>query len=558
VKSWPSLRPYLAPHATVVAAASLLLIGHSALTLALPRLLGDLVDLDARGHAGGAVSSVLLLLIAIGLARYVVEAAVLHLLGCAAGRFVRALRSDLHRRLMAAPLGFHSERAVGELTSRLVNDVSLLHALLASLLAQLLKSLLLLVGGIALLALTDARLTMWLILLILPVAAVIRVAGRRLHAAAADVQSRLGDVSALASEHLHTIHTIKGLGSEAAAQTALDRQLDGLYEEAQRRVRIQVVAQPAIAALALAAFIAVTWLGGGALVTGRLTPAVLATCLVYAGIVAMAGNAVATLYGELQQARAAADRVAALLHAPVEPIAQPAVFPAPFRGGVEFVDVDFAYADVPVLDNVSFEVPPAETVAFLGANGSGKSSILKLALGLYRPTGGRILVDGVDLARINVRELRARTGYLPQDPVLFRGTIRSNLLFGLPAPPRLRAVDDAVDAVGLRAVIRVLPAGYDTAVGEGGVTLSTGQRARLALARLLLRDPRLILLDEPTAALDEDVVSLVEAIVRDRLAGRTILLVTHEPRLYALASQVIGLRGGCVEREPAAGQPDPR
>lgn len=315
---YTKMRQYIRPHAGVIIFAGVLLVGESSVNLSLPKILGYFVDAGVLEHPTKSLWWVFLILTGVFLVRYGFTISHTNLLGSAAARFVQRVRGKIFERLLSAKLEFHTKQSVGELTSRLVNDVSLIHSIVSSYLAQLVTRMLMLLGGIALLLYLDWKLTIWLFAVMPPVVLLIYFIGRQLRSALRDVQKRIGKMSALSSEHLSAIYTVKAFGYEGECLSAVSDQLDDVLEAALRRVRFQMVFRPTMGLLSFAIFGTLAWTGAWALDAGRLSPGALVTFLLYAGIVGASATTLAGLYGNLQEALGAADRVFAIFDAPIE------------------------------------------------------------------------------------------------------------------------------------------------------------------------------------------------------------------------------------------------
>ena len=539
---------HVRPHAGIILLAGIFLTGESSVSLAVPKLLGKFIDSGALTKSVGSLWWVLLVLGGAFFLRYGFSIGHTYILGTAAARFTRSIRGDIYERLMSAELAFHTGQSVGELISRLINDVQILRRIVRSDLASLMTGFLMLAGGTALLIHTDWQLAVWFFAAVPPVVLLVRLLGKRLRSVARDVQKMFGEMTALASEHLHTIHTVKAFGQEGECVEAVCDRLDGLLDVSLRWAFLQALFQPAMGLLSFAMFGALAWAGIWALDIGRLSPGTLLTFLMYAGLVGASATKLAGLYGNVQEVLGASERVMEILDSPIESSDVGSLpLPEDFRGEVEIKDLRFSYVkDVPVLRGVTLHVPAGQTVALVGPSGVGKSTIINLLLRFYEPGAGSILIDGIDLQKINRQELRRSIGYVPQNPVLFQGTIRSNLLFGVGAASQA-AIEEAAREAFIHEFIEGLPDGYDTYVGEGGLTLSVGQRQRIALARMILKNPRLMLLDEPTSALDGQSEGFIREILRSRLNGCTILLVTNKPSMVQIADQVFVLQNGRIE-----------
>ena len=415
---------------------------------------------------------------------------------------------------------------------------------------QALRNLLLLVGGLAVLLVTNPRLT-GLVLLVVPLVVLpIVVIGRRVRTLSRTAQDRVADLGASTEEHLNAVRIVQAFAQETAVAERTARLAEAAFAAASRYAFARALLGAVVIALVFGAIVVVLWIGGRDVLEGRITGGELASFVFYAVVVASAVGGLSEIVGDLQRAAGATERIAELLQTRPTIAAPPR--PVPLRGRgrgtLRFERVTFAYPsrpDRPVLVDFDLEVAPGETVALVGPSGAGKTSVLQLALRFYDPLAGRVRFDGIDLRELDPAELRRRIGLVPQEPVIFSADARTNIAFGRPEADAA-AVRAAAEAAAALEFLEALPQGFSTFLGEKGVQLSGGQRQRIAIARALLCDPELLLLDEATSSLDAESERLVQEALERLRRGRSCLVVAHRLATVRKADRIVVLDEGRV------------
>ncbi len=543
------LAPLVRPYALRLVVAFLFLVVAAAAGLVFPAVLRYLLDAAFELKDRGALDRIALGLLGVFAVQGVANFVQVFLLSSSTERIVAALREQTYAHLIRLSPAFFTERRTGELTSRLSSDLALLQSLLSTWISELSRQTLFLIGGIVMMFVTNPRLTLTTLAVVPLVVGAAFTFGRALRKASTSVQDRIGEAMGMADESFGSIRTVQSFTREGIETQRFGALLHDLVGVAVYRARIRALFFGVVGFVAFGSVAAVLWQGGAQVVEGKLTAGTLVAFLFYALFVAAAVGTLATLFGNFQEATGAATRVFELLDA--EPTVRepehPHRFTEPVRGAVTLEAVAFRYQpDLPdVVQDISLEIAPGEVVALVGRSGAGKTTIASLLPRFWDVTSGRITLDGIDIRSLSLDSLRTSIGIVPQEPVLFSGTIRENIAYARP---------DASDAEVLRAAqaahawefIERLPEQWNTRVGERGVKLSGGQRQRIAIARVFLKDPAVVILDEATSSLDTESERYVEQALEQLLQGRTTLLIAHRLSTVRRADRVVVLDHGRI------------
>lgn len=537
------VRPY---RALLIVAGTFLLISTS-ISLSIPLVARSALDNVLKTQQIGAMDRLALLMLALILIASLLGFAEHLLIATMGNRIVMDMRGRLFAHLQRLPVAFFDKARSGNLTSHLSNDVTLLQETLTGDLVRLAGNVVTLVGGIAMALFIDWRLTAIVVGLLASVFSLFVVFGARLRRLTRLSLDALSDTMGAMTEALANIRLVKAFAREDHETARARTKLENVYRLAIRSSAFEGTLGFFGGVGFTAILIAVIWYGGRSVLSGQMTTGTLVAFFLTVMIISGPMGSLASLYARLQRATGAADRLFALLDTPPEPPDAPDAVAFPDGpGAITFESVDFAYApDLPVLSKLSLDVPAGKVTALVGASGAGKTTLALLLYRFYDPQQGCIRIDGAPIEKIRRQELRENIGLVPQEPVLFNGTIRENIRYG-----RLEATDAEIEAAAKAAhvaeFVENLPEKYDTPLGERGVTLSGGQRQRVAIARALLKNPRILVLDEATSALD----TRSEALVRDALdrlmQGRTTLVIAHRLTTIQNADQIAVLHEGQV------------
>ncbi|QFT57323.1 Putative multidrug export ATP-binding/permease protein [Sulfitobacter sp. THAF37] len=544
-----SLMPFMRPYRGLMAMAVLALVLTATVSLTLPLAVRRVVDnfrvaetelLDRYFLAALGIAA--LLAVGTGL-RY----ALVTRLG---ERVVADIRRAVFDRVISMSPAFYERIMTGEVLSRITTDTTLILSVIGSSVSIALRNALIFVGGLALMLLTSAKLT-GLVLLIVPAVIIpILVLGRRLRVISRENQDWIAASSGNASESLGAVQTVQAFTHETVTRDAFARMTEGSFDAARRRIKTRAAMTVIVIFLVFSGVVGVLWIGANDVRAGDMTPGALVQFVIYAVMVAGAVAALSEIWGELQRAAGATERLVELLNAEdmVQDPATAAALPEPARGHISFEDVHFAYPARPgtaALDGVTLDIQPGETVAFVGPSGAGKTTIIQLILRFYDPASGRITLDGVDLRDVARDTFRRAIALVPQDPVIFAATASENIRFGRPDATDAE-VEAAARAAAAHDFISALPEGYDSYLGERGVMLSGGQKQRIAIARAILRDAPVLLLDEATSALDAESERAVQSAVDTLSRDRTTLIVAHRLATVKKADRIVVLEAGRV------------
>ncbi|MCH2096290.1 MAG: ATP-binding cassette domain-containing protein [Rhodobacteraceae bacterium] len=465
-------------------------------------------------------------------------------------RVVADMRIAVFSRVIEMSPAFFERIMTGEVLSRITTDTTLLLSVIGSSISVALRNVLIFVGGLALMLYTSPKLTLLVLLLVPAVVVPILVLGRRLRKLSRENQDWIAASSGNASEALLSVQTVQAFTHEPQSRGAFVDVTEKSFDAARRRITTRAVMTAIVIFLVFSGIVGVLWIGAWDVRSGQMSTGTLVQFVIYSVMVAGAVGALSEIWGELQRAAGATERLIELLNAEdgVRDPRAPAALPIPVKGEITFDTVQFTYPARPeaqALQNVSLTIAPGETVALVGPSGAGKTTIIQLIQRFYDPNSGKIALDGVPLDTMDRAQFRRQIALVPQDPVIFATSARENIRFGRPGAKDAE-IEAAAEAAAAHEFISKLPDGYDTYVGERGVMLSGGQKQRIAIARAILRDAPVLLLDEATSALDAESERAVQSAV-DRLSrNRTTVIVAHRLATVKKADRIIVLDQGQI------------
>lgn len=544
---WRRLLTYLNPYQRLMVGALLALAGASAINLGFPLVIVQLLEAVIRQGDQTLLTNLTLALIALFFLQAFLTFLQGYVLNIVGERIVLDMRVQLYRHLHTLSLSFFANRRVGELVSRISSDVTQVRAILTNNVTQFLSSIVALIGAIIIVFLLNPRLVGFVLALAISVVAVAAIFGRWLQRFSTRVQDELADATVAVEEGLQGMRVVKSFVRESYEIERYERAMQRTLKAALRLALLRSGFGGLMAFLGFSGIAAILWFSGSEVLAGRMSFATISGFLIYAITIGASLAQLSGLYGQFREAVGAVRRVFEILDTqPTVRDAPDAVELPPVRGEITFDNVSFEYeTGQGVLHDISLTVKPGEIVALVGPSGAGKSTLFNLIPRFYDPTSGRVLIDGYDLRNVTQRSLREQIGLVPQETMLFGGTIRENIVYG-----KLDASDEEIIAAAKAAnahdFIMAMPRGYDTLVGERGIKLSGGQRQRIAIARVMLKNPRILLLDEATSSLDSESEALVQEAFERLMRGRTSVIIAHRLSTVSIAHRIIVLNHGRI------------
>ncbi len=551
IKSLSRIQHYLRPYRVHIFFAFVALVFTSSAVLGMGGALRYLIDEGiTKGDVHLLNQSFVILLgvtLLLALATYVRY----YLMSWIGESVVADIRRDVFRHVVHLHTGFFEATRTGELLSRITTDTTLLQTVVGSSVSLALRNTLLFLGGSFMLAHTSGRLTLYVSVIVPLVVVPIVVIGKQVRQLSRVTQNKVADISAQAEEALSSIRTVHAFSLENYETERFSSLVDATRKAALSRIRLRAALTGMVIAFVFSSIVAVLWIGGRDVIHGELTSGALSAFIFYSVVVAGAIGAISEVVGELQRAAGAAERLMELLaeKPAIRSPASPMSVPAPLTGRIAFENVTFNYPTRPdksALHDFNLTVEPGETLALVGPSGAGKTTILQLLLRFYDPQSGRISIDGVNIADLDLKELRSHMGIVQQDPIIFSEDAWHNIRCGRPEATA-REVIVAAEAAEALEFLERLPDGLDTHLGEKGVRLSGGQRQRIAIARAMIRNPRILLLDEATSALDAENERKVQQALTRIMQGRTTLVIAHRLATVKNANRIAVINEGRLE-----------
>ena len=547
------LTPYVMHYRGMVTGALAALALAAVTSLALPLAVRRMIDHGFTQADGSFINSYFLMLMIMAIVLAIASALRYYFVITLGERVVSDLRRDVFNHVTRLSPSFFDVNQSGEIVSRLTADTTQIKSAVGATASVALRNLILCLGAMGMMIVTSPKLSSLVIgaipLIVFPLVGF----GRSVRKRSRSAQDTLADASAFANETIAASRTVQAFGGEDAAASRYGMAVETAYDAARAAIRSRALLTGIAITLIFGSVVAVLWVGAHNVLAGTLSPGTLGQFLLYSVIAAGSLGALSEVWGELSQAAGAADRLTELLDevSPISAPAAPVALPAPAQGRVQFTDVHFAYPSRPersALHGLNFGVAPGETVAIVGPSGAGKSTVFSLLLRFYDPQKGVVMIDGVDARSSDPDELRKRLAIVPQDVTIFAASIHDNIAFGRPEASREEVRAAAIAAQADEFIAR-LEKGYDTEVGERGITLSGGQRQRIAIARAILKDAPVLLLDEATSALDAESETLVQKALDGLMTGRTTLVIAHRLATVLKADRILVMDQGRLVEE---------
>jgi ATP-binding cassette subfamily B protein len=547
-RSLASVARFLAPYKLRIGAAVVALLIAAGCVLALGQGVKVVVDKGFGSGEPRLLDQAVMAMIALAVVLAAATWCRFYLMMTTGERVVTDLRRAVFDHILGLEPAFFERTRTGEVISRLTNDSTLLQQVIGFGLSMFVRNGLMMAGAAVMLFVTSWKLALFVLLGVPATLVPILLLGRRVRRLSRASQDRVADVSSYIDEAVHEIRTVQAYAHEDADRAAFGQHAEAAYDAGVARIGQKAFLISSVMLIAFCAVGVILWIGGHDVLAGRLSAGELAAFVFYATVVASGAGTVSEVWGELQRAAGAAERLAELLGTPAQIVAPSRPLAPPERAAraIEFDQVGFAYPARPqarALDGFTLRVAPGERVALVGPSGAGKSTVFALLLRFYDPQQGAVRIDGVDVREMEPRELRRLVAVVPQDPVIFAASVLDNVRYGRPDADRAQVLAACEQSFALEFIER-LPQGLDTQLGERGVTLSGGQRQRLSIARALLADRPILLLDEATSALDSAAERLVQQALEALEKGRTTLAIAHRLATVQHADRIVVLERG--------------
>lgn len=548
MKNYKRLLQYIRPYLKQLTLAIICIIVAAGCNLYLPWIIKDMVDKVLTAKDMLMLNVICVGIVVVFLIRGIFYYGQSYLVSYIGQKVIIDVREVMFKKFQRMPMAYFDKHQTGETMSYITNDVAAIQSALVDQLIEMVTEASILIGSLALMIYLDWKLSLLTLVVIPLVGQAMKIFGRKLKSNGTVIQERMADITSLLQESISSIRVVKSFVREKYETDRFVRQNELNFQAAMKNVQLTSLLTPTVEFLAAISVTFIVWFGGYEVLNDEMTAGALVAFLTYAVNLANPVKRLSRVYGNLQRAMAAVDRVFAVidLEEPIRDKADAKALPK-INGKVTLEKVTFEYKKgIPALVDVSLKAKPGQMIAFVGPSGAGKSTIANLIPRFYEITSGKIAIDGHNIQDVTLASLREQIGIVPQETMLFSTTVRENIRYG-----RLDATDEEVEeaarAANADSFIRELPNGYDTSIGERGLNLSGGQRQRIAIARAILKNPRILILDEATSALDTESEKIVQAALDKLMVGRTSFVIAHRLSTIFNADQIYVIDGGHIK-----------
>lgn len=547
MQNFSKILRYAKPYKKGIVFAFLCLVMTSVITLVLPLIVRNMINVVVVDKNAAALNSLTLDILAVIAFQMVFGITQNYILGFVGNRMTADFRMDLFNHIQSLSLRFFQNRRVGEIISRMSNDISVIQKALVSIPVAVLRQTITLIGGLTIIFYLNWKLTGLILIILPPLMLFARIFGKRLRTLAGRVQDQLARATVVLEEVISSIKVVKSYNREEYERKRFEESIETAFDAEVQKVKVSAFFGPFVLFLTFLVSALLVWYGGRQVMAGTTTPGELAAFFLYAIIIAGPIGTFVRLYTQIQEALGAVRRVYEIMD--IRPLIRDPENPVTFdqiEGDIEFDRVSFGYdKGTPVLKEVSLRIRPGEQVALVGPSGAGKSTVVQLLHRFFDVDSGTIRVDGHDIRETALKSFLNHVALVPQETLLFGGTIRENIMYG-----KLDATEEELDRAARCAnaydFIKNLEQGYDAVVGEKGVKLSGGERQRIAIARALLKNPKILILDEATSSLDNQSEMLIQDALENLMEGRTTLIIAHRLSTVHNADRIFVLDKGRV------------
>ena len=548
MKNYRRLLQYMRPYLKELILAVICIVIAAGCNLYLPWIIKDMIDKVLTNKDMMMLNMICIGIVVVFLVRGVFFFGQSYLVSYIGQKVIIDVREVMFRKFQRMPMAYFDRHQTGETMSFITNDVAAIQSALVDQLIEMVTEGSILIGSIVMMLYLGWKLTLLTLVVIPVVGQAMKIFGRKIKRNGTVIQERMADITSLLQESISSIRVVKSFVREKYEIERFSKQNQLNFQAAMKNVQLNSMLTPTVEFLAAISVTFIVWFGGYEVLNDEMTAGALVAFLTYAVNLANPVKRLSRVYGNLQRAMAAVDRVFAVIDLKETITDKPDAKALPeTKGEVSISNVTFEYKKgVPALSDISLEVKPGQMIAFVGPSGAGKSTIANLIPRFYEVTSGKIAIDGHDIRDVTLASLREQIGIVPQETMLFSTTVRENIRYG-----RLDATDEEVEAAAKAAnadsFIKELPQGYDTPIGERGLNLSGGQRQRMAIARAILKNPRILILDEATSALDTESEKIVQAALDKLMIGRTSFVIAHRLSTIFNADQIYVIDNGHVK-----------